>query len=98
MRPEPEKFKKKADAALKDDYLCSAMADNQAFAAMVRQAVNSEPHLDEMKQRARQIKTHTLDQLAHYLEQYEKKGTVKRHCGPLGPDRGPGPHGYPADL
>lgn len=73
MRPEPKKFKKKAAAALKNGYLCSAMAANQEFAAMVRQSVNSEPRLDEMKQRARQIKNHTLDYLALYLEQYEKK-------------------------
>nr|WP_319490205.1 lactate utilization protein B [uncultured Desulfobacter sp.] len=76
MRPEPKKFKEKAAAALKDDYLCSAMAANQEFAAMVRQAVNSEPHLDEMKQRAREIKNHTLDHLAHYLEQYEKNAQL----------------------
>lgn len=72
MKPEPEKFKKKAISALENQYLCSAMEANREFAAMVRQSVQSEPCLEDMKHHARQIKDHVLDHMAHYLEQYER--------------------------
>ena len=71
MKPESEKFSKKARLALKNTDLQEAMEANQKFALFARQSALSDVQLDAMKDHALQIKDHVLDHLAHYLEQYE---------------------------
>lgn len=70
-------FKQAAEAALLDPSLQEALADNRRFARQVRQQVDGMARLQDLKQRARQIKDHTLSHLDHYLEHYERNARAR---------------------
>ena len=67
-------FEKNASAALADTTLQTALGRFQSgFSARRAQAIARLPEFDELRDRARQIKEHTLEYLDHYLEQFERE-------------------------
>ena len=71
MKPQPQKFTEVSKKSLKSPDLQEAMAENKRFAESARASVLAEKELDLMRENALEIKDHVLDNLAHYLREYE---------------------------
>jgi L-lactate dehydrogenase complex protein LldF len=71
------RFKENADKALHDAQLQRALTNVQrGFIDKRRKAVDALPEFEDLRDAARDIKTHTLDHLDLYLEAYEKNVTA----------------------
>ncbi|MET0942192.1 MAG: LutB/LldF family L-lactate oxidation iron-sulfur protein [Mesorhizobium sp.] len=67
-------FKENARGALADTQLQKALGNVRVgFIDKRRKAIDALPEFDALRDRAREIKNHTLDHLDLYLEAYEKK-------------------------
>jgi L-lactate dehydrogenase complex protein LldF len=74
MKSTTHAFKSRATLALKDTNLQIALARTKShFIDKRRDAVDALPEFDSLRQRARQIKEHTLAHLDFYLEYFEKQ-------------------------
>ena len=70
-------FEKNAGVALADKTLQKALSRFQSgFSVRRAQAIERLPEFDELRDRARHIKEHTLKYLDHYLEQFEREVVV----------------------
>ena len=78
-------FKKNARDALADVTLQKALKNvEKGFVGKRQDAVDALPEFEDLRERGRAIKTHTLKHLDLYLEEYEKKGDSQRRPCPLG--------------
>ncbi|MEN8219312.1 MAG: LutB/LldF family L-lactate oxidation iron-sulfur protein [Pseudomonadota bacterium] len=74
MKSTAHAFKSQAKRALKNVNLQNALTRTKShFIDKRRAAVNALPEFDALRQRARDIKEHTLAHLDFYLEQFEKQ-------------------------
>jgi L-lactate dehydrogenase complex protein LldF len=77
--PDPD-LRQRSHAALENDVLQGALkAATTLFIAKRREAVTSIPDWEALRQRARQVKEHTINHLDYYLEQLVTK--VEAHGG-----------------
>ncbi len=80
MKSTPHAFKYQAKQALKNIHLQNALARSKShFIDKRRAAIEALPEFESLRQRAREIKEHTLAHLDFYLEQFEKQ--VQRSGG-----------------
>src|SRR6202162_1066284 len=78
-RPDPD-LTHRSHAALENDVLQGALkAATTLFIAKRREAITSVSDWEALRQRARQVKEHTINHLDYYLEQLVKK--VEAHGG-----------------
>jgi L-lactate dehydrogenase complex protein LldF len=76
MQPTSPQFKQNARNAIADDPLQAALAKLAVGFPMRRaEAAARLPEFEDLRDTARDIKTHVLENLDHYLEAYEKKVT-----------------------
>ena len=74
MQPTTHRFKDNAHDALNDELLQKALVNvRQNFIAKRRKAADRLPEFEALRDQARDIKIHTLDNLDFYLERYEEK-------------------------
>ncbi len=74
--PESQDFIANARGALADDLLQTALGrSDRTFVAHRRTAKDKLPEFDDLRDRGRDIKDHTLDNLDHYLEIFEANVT-----------------------
>lgn len=73
MEPVTDIFREKALKALNDTELQEAMRANRAFSASVRASVRGLKEFNAMREQAKAVKNHTLDNLGAYLESYERE-------------------------
>ena len=77
MRVETPQFKEKSREALADPQLRRALETMQVnFSGNRRAAVDRLPEFDDLRDRARALKDHTLAHLDHYLEAWEAAATA----------------------
>ena len=78
-------FKQNSQRALSDSDLQAALGHvKRGFIEKRVNAVNDLPEFEELRDRAREIKNHTLEHIDLYLEAYEKKVTESGGEGSLG--------------
>jgi len=74
LKTKRHSFRTQAILALKNQTLQRALLKAKGkFVDKRRQAIESLPEFEQLRQRAYQIKAHTLNQLDHYLEQFEQQ-------------------------
>lgn len=75
MQPTSPNFKQNARDAIADDPLQAALAKLAVGFPMRRlEAAARLPEFEDLRDQARDIKNHVLENLDHYLEAYEKIG------------------------
>jgi len=73
----PDAFKENANEAMRDDNLQSALQRmNSGFIPRRQAAVDGLPEFEALRDRGREIKDHTLDNLDFYLETFERNCTA----------------------
>ena len=78
MNYTPLKFKENALKALRNTNLRKNLTRAISHTLSKRVEVVSElPNCEDLRQRAHDIKKHTIENLSHYLELFEKKGDGK---------------------
>ncbi len=76
MDPTTREFKENASRALKNENLQQALAQMKiGFIERRKEAAEDLPEFEALRDQARDIKNHTLANLDHYLERYERKAT-----------------------